>query len=184
MMSGVPLETCWAFNKRWNNIFYYKVASCWLFLLIHTTIHGSMNIKSVDRWSILSSRVEARIRKFSRRLRSLPSYLEHTSEYKYKRMQWSVWKVREAKRMGGVLLNNAVSSNDSTAPGLTNRTWVGSMARIILTGKNLSQVHPVHHRYHKDYITWHKIAQRVLIAEKCSAQYRHFDMSRQCNAVI
>jgi len=46
MMSGMPLETCWAFNKRWNNKFYYKVASCWLFLLIHTTMHESMNIKS------------------------------------------------------------------------------------------------------------------------------------------
>jgi len=34
MMSGMPLETCWAFNKLWNNKFYYKVASCWLFLLI------------------------------------------------------------------------------------------------------------------------------------------------------
>ena len=45
MMSGMPLETCWAFNKRWNNKFYYKVASCWLFLLIHTAMHGSMNIK-------------------------------------------------------------------------------------------------------------------------------------------
>jgi hypothetical protein len=33
MMSGVQLETCWAFNERWNNKFYYKVASCWLFLL-------------------------------------------------------------------------------------------------------------------------------------------------------
>jgi hypothetical protein len=33
MMSGIPLETCWAFNKRWNNKLYYKVASCWLFLL-------------------------------------------------------------------------------------------------------------------------------------------------------
>jgi len=32
MMSGMPLETCWAFNERWNNKFYYKVASCWLFL--------------------------------------------------------------------------------------------------------------------------------------------------------
>jgi hypothetical protein len=30
--SGTPLETCWAFNERWNNKFYYKVASCWLFL--------------------------------------------------------------------------------------------------------------------------------------------------------
>jgi hypothetical protein len=45
MMSGMPLETCWAFNERWNNKFYYKVASCWLFLLSHTTMHGSMNIK-------------------------------------------------------------------------------------------------------------------------------------------
>jgi hypothetical protein len=35
----------WAFNKRWNNKFYYKVASCWLFLLIHTTMHGSRNMK-------------------------------------------------------------------------------------------------------------------------------------------
>jgi len=33
MMSGIPLETCWAFNERWNNKFCYKVASCWLFLL-------------------------------------------------------------------------------------------------------------------------------------------------------
>jgi len=31
--------------KFWNNKFYYKVASCWLFLLIHTAMHGSMNIK-------------------------------------------------------------------------------------------------------------------------------------------
>ena len=45
MMSGVPLETCWAVNERWNNKLCYKVASCWLFLLSHTTMHGSMNIK-------------------------------------------------------------------------------------------------------------------------------------------
>jgi hypothetical protein len=32
-------------HKRWNNKVYYKVASSWLFLLIHTTMHGSMNIK-------------------------------------------------------------------------------------------------------------------------------------------
>jgi len=54
MMSSMPLETCWAFNKRWSNKFYYKVASCWLFLLIHTTMHGSMDIKkklaSVWKW--------------------------------------------------------------------------------------------------------------------------------------
>jgi hypothetical protein len=45
MMSGVPLETCWASNKRFNNKFCYKVASCWLFLLNHTAMHGSINIK-------------------------------------------------------------------------------------------------------------------------------------------
>jgi hypothetical protein len=31
MMSGVPLETCRAFKKLWNNKFYYIVASCWYF---------------------------------------------------------------------------------------------------------------------------------------------------------
>jgi hypothetical protein len=25
MMSDVPLETCWAFSKLWNNKFYYKL---------------------------------------------------------------------------------------------------------------------------------------------------------------
>jgi hypothetical protein len=35
MMSDMPLEICRAFNERWNNKFYYKVASCLLFLLIH-----------------------------------------------------------------------------------------------------------------------------------------------------
>jgi len=38
MMSGVPLETRWAFNERWNNKFCYKVASCWLFLLNLTAL--------------------------------------------------------------------------------------------------------------------------------------------------
>ena len=31
--------------ERWNNKFCYKVGSCWLFLLSHTMMHGSMNIK-------------------------------------------------------------------------------------------------------------------------------------------
>ena len=53
MMSGVPLETCWAFNERWNNKFCYKVASCWLFLLNHTTMHGSINIKC---WAVFKRR--------------------------------------------------------------------------------------------------------------------------------
>ena len=52
MMSGMPLETCWAFNKCWNNKFYYNVASCWLFLLNHTAMHGSMNIKLIFQFLI------------------------------------------------------------------------------------------------------------------------------------
>jgi hypothetical protein len=59
MMSGMPLETCWTFNKRWNNKFYYKIASCWSFLLIHTKMHGSTNIKllpsAVDEGEWLAS---------------------------------------------------------------------------------------------------------------------------------
>jgi hypothetical protein len=50
MMSGVLPETCSAFSKWWNNKFYYKVASCGLFLLSHTTMHGSMNIKSTNKY--------------------------------------------------------------------------------------------------------------------------------------
>ena len=42
MMSGMPLETCWAVNERWNDKFCYKVTSCWLFLLIIiTTLQGT-----------------------------------------------------------------------------------------------------------------------------------------------
>jgi len=39
MMSGMPLETCWSFNERWNNKFYHNVASCWLFLLKKSISH-------------------------------------------------------------------------------------------------------------------------------------------------
>jgi hypothetical protein len=50
MMSGVPLETCWAFNERWNNKFCYKVASCWLFLL-KFTISYQMPSHTKRTWS-------------------------------------------------------------------------------------------------------------------------------------
>ena len=45
MISDIPLETCWAFNVLWSNKFRYQVASCWLFILSYTTMHGSINIK-------------------------------------------------------------------------------------------------------------------------------------------
>jgi hypothetical protein len=31
IMNDVPLETCWDFNKLWNNKFCFKAASCWYF---------------------------------------------------------------------------------------------------------------------------------------------------------
>jgi hypothetical protein len=43
MMSGMPLETCWAFSEFWNNKFYYKFASCWLFLLIQSKVYYRIN---------------------------------------------------------------------------------------------------------------------------------------------
>ena len=42
-MSGIPLETCWAFNERWNNKFCYKVAPCWLFLLNQLRVDALMS---------------------------------------------------------------------------------------------------------------------------------------------
>ena len=43
MMSGVPLETCRAFNKLWNNKFYYKAASCWYFYWV--------SLRCTDPWA-------------------------------------------------------------------------------------------------------------------------------------
>jgi len=55
MMSVIPLETCLAFSERWNNEFCYKVALCWLFLLNHTAMHGSMNIKFKTKMEIVGN---------------------------------------------------------------------------------------------------------------------------------
>ena len=44
MMSGVPLETCSAFNKLWNNKFYYKAASCWYFYLVCMYVQGGPEV--------------------------------------------------------------------------------------------------------------------------------------------
>jgi len=50
MISGVPLETCRAFKKLWNNKFYYKAASFWLFLLIHVpTIRGIIHVGNYSK---------------------------------------------------------------------------------------------------------------------------------------
>jgi hypothetical protein len=54
MMRGVPLKTCLAFDKLWNNKFYYEAASCWYFYwVIHDAriheyqiVHAVRNVKS------------------------------------------------------------------------------------------------------------------------------------------
>jgi hypothetical protein len=52
MMSGMPLETCWAFYKFWNKEFYYKDAYWWLFLLIHKHLFGKPEWEETT-WKIL-----------------------------------------------------------------------------------------------------------------------------------
>jgi len=51
-MSGVPLEICWAFNKLWNNKFYYKlylvgisIESC------NFVCSGSILLNTVTGWN-------------------------------------------------------------------------------------------------------------------------------------
>ena len=51
MISGMPLETCWAFNERCNNKLYYKVASWWLFLLINIWPSILLTLFRYSRWS-------------------------------------------------------------------------------------------------------------------------------------
>ena len=50
MMSGVPLETCWAFNKLWNNKFYYKAASCWYFYWASDSWVGLLSCFYSGKW--------------------------------------------------------------------------------------------------------------------------------------
>ena len=60
MMSGVPLETCWAFNKLWNNKFYYKAASCWYFywVLYDARIHEYQTYECFSLVSVTCRQVE------------------------------------------------------------------------------------------------------------------------------
>jgi len=61
MMSGVPLETCWAFKKLWNNEFYYEAASCWYFywVIYDARIHEYQTdfVSSFHRMFIQSSNI-------------------------------------------------------------------------------------------------------------------------------
>jgi len=53
MMSGMPLETCWAFNERWINKFYYKVTSCWLFLLSRISAVCTFDLACTSYWFVV-----------------------------------------------------------------------------------------------------------------------------------
>ena len=45
-----------AFNKLWNNKFYYKVVSCGLFLLIYRRILGPVYDNENENWRILTNK--------------------------------------------------------------------------------------------------------------------------------
>jgi len=65
MMSGVPLETCWAFSKLWNNKFHYKAPSCWYFYWVIKRIFKKWDEEArseliwlrIDRWRALVNAV-------------------------------------------------------------------------------------------------------------------------------
>jgi hypothetical protein len=64
MTSGMSLETCWAFNKLWNNKLYYKAASRWYSWLPIWTygiplwgIASSCNIDILERFQIKVHRI-------------------------------------------------------------------------------------------------------------------------------
>ena len=44
MMGGVSSETRWASYKYWIIKFWYIVASCWIFFMNCTMLHGSTNV--------------------------------------------------------------------------------------------------------------------------------------------
>ena len=48
MMCGVPLETCWAFNKLWNNKFYYKLH----LVGISTESYYDARIHEYQKWMV------------------------------------------------------------------------------------------------------------------------------------
>ena len=57
MMSGVPFETCWAFNKLWNNKFYYKAASCWYFYWVNNGYFAWRPMYIYDNTSLVLRRM-------------------------------------------------------------------------------------------------------------------------------
>jgi hypothetical protein len=50
MMSGVPLETCWAFDERWNNEFCYKLhlVICFYWIILWCTDPLILKIKLIN----------------------------------------------------------------------------------------------------------------------------------------
>jgi hypothetical protein len=48
MMGGVSPETCWASYKHEIKKFWYTVASCWIFYMNYTMMHGSTYIRFTE----------------------------------------------------------------------------------------------------------------------------------------
>ena len=54
MMGGVSPETRWA-SYKYEIKFWYTVASCWIFFVSYTMMHGSTNIKFTIRMKIMKA---------------------------------------------------------------------------------------------------------------------------------
>jgi hypothetical protein len=53
-MRAVSPETCWA-SYKYEIKFWYTVASCWIFFVNYTMMHGSTNIKFTIRMTIMKA---------------------------------------------------------------------------------------------------------------------------------
>jgi len=71
MMGGVSLETCWA-SYKYEIKFWYTVASCWIFYVNYTVMHGSTNINFIAHvdWT------------FPQRIYTILSEIPHITENK------------------------------------------------------------------------------------------------------
>jgi hypothetical protein len=111
MMNCVPLETCWAFNEGWNNKFYYKVASCWLFLLSHTAMNWIGHI--LRRNCLLQRVTEGKIQggievtgRQGRRRRTLLDDLKERRGYSHLKgeaLDCTIWRARFGRGFGPVV---------------------------------------------------------------------------------
>jgi len=161
-----PDDERYAFSKVWNNKLYYKVASCWLFLLIHTTMHGFMNIKFNNE---------------------AYGYVREEMRTKSNREAWSIWQNPEAYRLIYLSIRLASFAADEVCY-LWYRVWILNLTQEIII-KN-----PNHTSLNENYVVpciclraiWHmhgsmrratrmtRDRKRIIVAHCVIALWRHY----------